>query len=534
MYLDLNLNKMYDLHTILILIFIFSLLLNYLSFNVKWTAMKLVNDMGIGYNLGNTYNCCNITEGKYLENEEIKLLGVTLPTKNMLKEIKKNGFKTVRFQILYTNYIYNNGNINSEWIHKIKELIKMIFKLDMYLILSIKHSRQFWNSEKRNSKDKYIDFWAKIANELINYDEHLVLESTYEIGYLTYLDKKYDYFEDKIYYLSQDFINIIRHSGGANIKRLLIIPMISSEYELTFFDFDYFEYKIPKDPYNKLAISLHYYFPFEEYNSLNILEPVNLFNKVGYSDLLSPFTEWGLYHDYKNIKNSFDILKKNFIDKGFPVIFGEVGILNDYIKKNNSIEQFLYTLFSMSIEYKGILPCLWDIPFISSNYDNFYFNKESNKWSNDKYAKIFSKISKGKFIKSFGYYYKTNLETDDYSVFGLYHINIGTKKILKILINVRFIIHIDYDYVLTVFSAYKNNSNTNFNLEWKDGIKQYDGTSIFIYDVKELDLCYYVQVLPWYERDYMIINNITVQYEEAYLYFDHLSYKSAILNDIYY
>ena len=85
-----------------------------------------------------------------------------------------------------------------------------------------------------------------------------------------------------------------------------------------------------------------------------------------------------------------------------------------------------------------------------------------------------------------------------------------------------------------MFSAYKNNSNTNFNLEWKDGIKQYDGTSIFIYDVKELDLCYYVQVLPWYERDYMIINNITVQYEEAYLYFDHLSYKSAILNDIYY
>ena len=74
MHLDLNLNKMYDLHTILILIFIFSLLLNYLSFNTKWTAMKLVNDMGIGYNLGNTYNCCNITEGKYLENEEIKLL----------------------------------------------------------------------------------------------------------------------------------------------------------------------------------------------------------------------------------------------------------------------------------------------------------------------------------------------------------------------------------------------------------------------------------------------------------------------------
>ena len=525
---------MYDLPTILILIFIFSLLLNYLSFNYKWTATQLVNDMGIGYNLGNTYNCCNIIEEKFLENEEIKLFGANLPTKNILKEIKKNGFKTIRFQILYTNYIYNDGNINSEWIDKIKELIKLIYSLDMYLILSIKHTRQFWNSEKKNSKDKYINFWTKIANELINYDEHLVLESTYEIGYLAYLNKKYDYFEDKVHYLSQDFINTIRDSGGSNIKRLLIIPMISSDYELVFFDFDYFEYQVPKDPYNKLAISMEYYFPLEEYNYLSNLEPINLYNKLGYYDSLSPLMEWGLYHNYKNIINNFDFLKTNFIDKGFPVIFGEVGILNDYIKKNNSIEQFLYTLFSMSNEYKGILPCLWDIPFITSNYDNYYFNKESNEWSNDKYAKIFSKISKGKFIKSFNYYYKTNLETDDYSNFGLYYINIGTKKIEKIFINVRFIIHIEYEYVLTVYSSFKNNSALDFNLEGKDGIKQYDGTSIFIFDVTGLDLHYYVQVLAWYDEDYMIINNITVQYEEAYPNLDYFSYKSAILNDIYY
>jgi endoglucanase len=523
-----------NIYLILLIFYIFSLILNYITFNSKKTALQLVNDMGIGYNLGNTYNCCNIAEGKYSENEEIKLLGAILPTKNILKEIKKNGFKTVRFQVLFSNYIYNNENINSEWIYKIKELIKLIYKLDMYLILSINHTREFWNSEKRNSKNKYINFWTKIANELINYDEHLVLESTYEIGYLAYLDKKYDYFEDKVYYLSQDFINIIRDSGGSNIKRLLIIPMISSEYELTFFDFDYFEYEIPKDPFNKLAISLNYYFPLEEYNSLSIFETVNLYNKLGYYHVLSPFMEWGLYHNYKDIINSFSLLKEKFIDKGIPVILGEVGILNDYIKKNNSIEQFLYTLFSMSNEYKGVLPCLWDIPFISSNNDNFYFNKESNEWSDDKYAKIFSKISKGKFIKSFGYYYKTNLESDDYSNYGFYYLNIGTKKIVKIFVNVRFIIHINDDYVLTLFSSFKNKTSIYFDLEGKDGIKQYDGTSIFIFDVTGLEFYYYVQVYPWYEKDYMIINNITVQYEEAYLYFDHFSYKSAILNDIYY
>ena len=525
---------MKKLHIVLIIILVLSLLLNYLSFKSKKTALQLVNDMGIGYNLGNTFNCCKIIEEKNSENEEIKLLGTNLPTKEMLKEIRKNGFKTIRFQILYTNFTYNNGTMNSELIKKIKKLIKMINEANMYLVLSINHTRQFWDSEKRNSKDKYIIFWTQIAKEFINYGEHLVLESTYEIGYLAYLDKKYNYFEDKDYYLSQDFINIIRDSGGSNIERLLIIPMISSEFELSFFNFDYFEYKIPKDPYNKLAISLNYYFPCQEYLTINMFEPIILYNRQGFSNKLTPYIEWGLYHNYKDIIFSFDYLKQNFIDKGFPVIFGEVGILNDYIKKNNSIELFLYTLFSMSTEYKGILPCLWDVPFITSNYDNFYFNKESNKWSDDKYAKIFSKISKGKFIKSFGYYYKTNLETEDISIFGIYSIDIGSKSIVKIFINVRFITHIDYDYVLTIFSCKRDNTYINFDLEEKDGKRQYDGTTIFIIDTTELDLYYYVQVLSWYEEDYMIINNITVQYEEAYLYFDHLSYKSDILNDINY
>ena len=116
-----KINKMYELDMILIIVLIFSLVLSYLSFHSKKTAIQLVNDMGIGYNLGNTYNCCNLIEENNLENEDIKLLGTTLPTKNLLKEIRKNGFKTIRFQISYNNDIFNNNIINSELIEKLKE-----------------------------------------------------------------------------------------------------------------------------------------------------------------------------------------------------------------------------------------------------------------------------------------------------------------------------------------------------------------------------------------------------------------------------
>ena len=404
----------------------------------------------------------------------------------------------------------------------------------MYLILSIKHEREFWDSEGSDAKDIYINFWKQIANELINYDDHLIFESMYEIGYLTYLDKKYNYYEDKDYYLSQDFINEIRNSGGLNIERLLIIPMISSDYELSLINYNYAEYKIPKDPYNKLAISIFFYFPCEENNPYNI-DSIKLYDILGYYNLIYPFMEWGSSQNYKDIESNFANMKRNFTDKGFPIIIGEVGILNDNIKKNNSLEQFLYTLFSMSYEYEGILPCLWDIPIISmtnSIYNNFYFNKESKKWSNDKYRKILNKVSKGKSIKSFNYYYQTNLQTEDISMLGYYSLYAGSKTIKKIFVNVTFKKHTGNYIVITVYSSDKNNNYLEFNFKEKDSKRQYDGSSIFTIDGSRHELYYYAQVTRWFGDEYMIINNITVQYEESFRHFDYISYKSDILNDI--
>ena len=85
---------------------------------------------------------------------------------------------------------------------------------------------------------------------------------------------------------------------------------------------------------------------------------------------------------------------------------------------------------------------------------------------------------------------------------------------------------------MSVFSYTKDSSHIDFNLKEKDGKRHYDGTSIFTIDAPKEGLYLYVQVLSWYEEDYIIINNITVQYEESYQSFDHHSYKSDILKEI--
>ena len=66
----------------------------------------------------------------------------------------------------------------------------------------------------------------------------------------------------------------------------------------------------------------------------------------------------------------------------------------------------------------------------------------------------------------------------------------------------------------------------------KDGKRQYDGTSIFSIDTSQQELYYFVQAMAYFDEEYMLINNITVQYEETYLCFDHISYKSDILKEI--
>ena len=80
------------------------MIFNYLSFNSKKTSVQLVKDMGIGYNLGNTFNCCNIIEENNSENEEINLFGTALPTKNIIKVINLKLF-VFKYYILIIHII---------------------------------------------------------------------------------------------------------------------------------------------------------------------------------------------------------------------------------------------------------------------------------------------------------------------------------------------------------------------------------------------------------------------------------------------
>jgi endoglucanase len=498
----------------LIALVILSLIIDYNYFSINKTAIQIVDEMGLGYNFGKTYNCCSSVDEENILFEEIKIWGTILPNKKMINKIKKYGFKTIRFQILYTNL---TDIINSEWLIKVNEIVNWILKDGMYCILCVYHDRRFWISGGQSSKDNYINFWKQIANHFINNDEHLIFETLCEID----IDINYLYFLN----YTQDFVDTIRNSDGFNKNRLLIIPEMITELELN----NNYEFQMPKDPFNRTALSLRYYFPSETLNEYET-EPLTWMDKYGALYQTIPITKWGSNYDYKEIMNKMEILKSIFINKGIPVIFGEVGILSKYNNNVSSNREFLYTLFSLTKEINGIMACLWDnSEKISEN--NNYYNRETDSWNDEIIRNNIITISKDKEPKISDYYVKTNLEVV-ISYLNLYSTNISNKKLLKATINAKIygILGIDFELIITSFF---NNNWNDIIINRTDGKKQYDGTTVFTIDVSNEDFSDEVYVMVLGDNNYIFINNATFEFKEHFLYFDYNSYKNSILKDMH-
>ena len=158
---------------------LFSLILNYLKLSSQKTAFEIVNDMGIGYNLGNSFDCYYSQIKIEKPDDQITLNGNPIPTKDLIIRIKKYGFKTIRFPITWINFIDEKGNINSEWLNRVKEVVTWIINANMYCIINAHSDCEYnnWLSFGVESRDIYINLWSQIANEFKDYDEHLIFES---------------------------------------------------------------------------------------------------------------------------------------------------------------------------------------------------------------------------------------------------------------------------------------------------------------------------------------------------------------------
>lgn len=354
------------------------------------STADLVRDMGIGINLGNTFESCVDEASKGTDNDWIAkwgdgtanayetAWGSPTITQEMIQGYANEGFGVLRIPVAWSNMMSEDGKytISSEYMKRVTQVVDWTIDAGMYAIINI-HWDGGWVEKLPENKAEVINrftvMWEQIADNFRDYDDYLMFESqNEELGWnsvwnrwggTTGKSESYGYVNE----VNQTFVDVIRNSGGNNEKRHLLISGYNTDIELTCDAM----FKMPNDPANRCAVSVHYYTPA----GFCILEEDADWGKAS--------STWGTESDFAELENNMNKLKTTFVDKGIPVIIGEYGCAQKN-KEEDSIRLFLTSVCKSAYE-KNMCPVLWDIT-------DFQYDRETCKLKDDKLRENYQNI----------------------------------------------------------------------------------------------------------------------------------------------
>ncbi|MBP5337712.1 MAG: cellulase family glycosylhydrolase [Prevotella sp.] len=314
------------------------------------TATEAVNNMRLGWNLGNTLESnSGDTQNMWIEHwtnrtpsDYETAWGQSVTKPELMKMFKEAGFNAVRVPVTWyphmqakfnfstwENSIWDASNddigtqVQAEWMKRVHEVVDYVIGQGMYCILNVHHDTGAANTawliadeaEYAKEKTRFEALWTQIAEEFRDYDEHLLFE-----GYNEMLDVKRSWCfasfaadgnynaaiatsaYNAINAYAQSFVDAVRATGGNNAQRNLIVTTYGAcdgrgTWNSHLQD-PLKKMKLPDDPAGKghLIFEVHSY-----------PDVANLVSAK--SELLT------------TIRNLKEYLEK----KGAPVIFGEWG-----------------------------------------------------------------------------------------------------------------------------------------------------------------------------------------------------------------
>ncbi len=329
------------------------------------TSQEIVSSMTIGWNLGNTLDSCQADrDGDGVINEHVAdgeepdetLWGNPPATRELFQALLDSGVNAVRIPVTWRDHIDEQGNISQTWLNRVQEVVDYAYDLGMFVIINVHHDGggdpQFgaWicnaATDYEGTLARYKTLWAQIADRFKDYDHRLIFESMNEVGFDSLSTKKaYQTLND----LNQEFVDLIRSTGGSNPTRHLLIAGYWTDIAKTCDS----RFVMPQDPAGRCIVSVHYYTPWD-FCTTNIKN------------------EWGTAAEQSEMERLITMMKTNFVDKGIPVIVGEYAASgNDF----NSCVFFCEKLVKLCHDY-GIATFLWD-------NGNGQFDRSTNTWRSE-------------------------------------------------------------------------------------------------------------------------------------------------------
>lgn len=351
------------------IILVFLILISFfIYYYVKTTHIRFVKDMKAGWNLGNTLDAHGVVSLQNSGETEIyeTYWGNPITTKEMIDEIKKGGFNTVRIPVTWYEHMDQNGVIDPKWMDRVQEVVDYVIKNDMYAIINIHHDTWFMPTyENKEKSKKMLSFtWLQIARRFADYDNHLIFESMNEPRLI---GTKYEWTEgtnearEVVNELNLAFLETIRNASNNNKTRYLMIsPYCNSSEDKAINDLNLLDDK-------RIIVSIHQYAPFEFAMKD---DGTKVFNKNDPKET-------------EKIDKAMDNLYNKFIKKGIPVIISEFGAVD----KNNLKYRLEWADYYVKSARKKNIMCIWWDEGSKQNSKGRYelFDRHNLKW---KYPEI--------------------------------------------------------------------------------------------------------------------------------------------------
>lgn len=314
------------------------------------TAMEFAAEMKIGWNLGNTFDA-PLGETAW---------GNPVTTEELLLKVKELGFETIRIPVSWGRHVSPAPayTIDEAFLNRVDTVVNDALDAGLHVIINSHHDNELYSPTPENSQQAkaYLTaIWTQIGNHFADASYRLIFETINEprvagSAYEWTIDTKNpDCLSsmEVVNELNQAALDAIRATGGKNADRFVMVtPYVASPSAAVTSTF-----KLPEDSAEgKLLVSLHSYSPYSF--ALDIHSGDSDFGK----------------QDENEIKSMLKSVNHRFVEKGIPVVFGEMGCLN----KNNPEDRYQWAKTFVSAAGAYGIPCIWwDNGQISSSQENF-------------------------------------------------------------------------------------------------------------------------------------------------------------------
>ena len=313
-------------------------------------AMAFLKAMGVGWNLGNTFDANQ--EGFVARdlNMETAWVGVRTSEK-LIAAVHDAGYNTLRLPVSWHNHVSKaDFTINRLWLDRVQEVMDYAISRGMYVILNIHHDdgKDFYypSAEYYDVSARYITaIWSQLAERFRDYDEHLIFECINEPR-LKGTDNEWWFDANSaacveaagcINRLNQLFVDTVRASGGNNATRYLMVPGYDAAPGSAVNGY----FALPQDEAdNRIIVSVHAYTPYA------------FALQDGGTSTFKPATTT----QSAEIQQFLTALYRTYISQGVPVVIGEFGARD---KKGNLQERVNYAAYYTASASARNIPCCW-------------------------------------------------------------------------------------------------------------------------------------------------------------------------------